>query len=327
MLDELVEEHPEFFQGNPFMQGYFKKELHPINIFSDAGRKLQMSDFDNDRFEIIIGVSGSGKSNSGAVFMEEFLKKNVPILVLDAKHEYYTLKELYKITVIGDYKNYDEKLSTSDPEALASRIVHERESMIISFAFADEKVDILSFSTKLLSKLYELEMKETYPIMIFIEEAQNYIPQYPSALQKPLMEIVKKIALMGRSIGLGACFISQRPQQLNKSIITQATHMILHKVVYPTDVDIYAELIPFERKVIDSTVSKLPKGKCVYVNNGKAAERQIRKKHSRDVASGPGYEIILNDIKKRLGGEEYVENNHRENGAEGQDTLPGFQDE
>lgn len=317
MLDELVQEHPEFFRDNPFMQGYFKKEIHKLKIFSDKGRNLQMSDFDNDRFGIILGVSGSGKSYSAADFMEEFLIKNVPIIVLDAKNEYYTLKELYKITVIGDYKNYDEKLSTSDPEILAERIVLGRESMIISLAFADEKVDILKFSTKLMKKLYELEMKETYPIMIFIEEAQNYIPQYPSALQKPLMEIVKQIALMGRYIGLGAFFISQRPQQLNKGIITQATHMILHKVVYPTDVDIYAELIPFERKVIDSTVSKLPPGKCVYVHNGKAAERQMRKKHSRDVASGPSYEVILNDLKKRFGGGEYAENNNREADSEG----------
>jgi len=320
MMEDIAlnEETKWLTEGNPAYRKFYTTETYDLNIFDDELRPPRMSDFQEDRFIVDLGMRGSGKSNTGGVLMEEFLIKKMPIVVVDIKNEYYTLRERYPITVIGEFEHYDERLSQNDPKSLAGRVINGKESVVLSF-FQVPKVKLFKFAIDFFQELYELEKKARYPIMIFVEEAQVFVPQnFPVENKnemKQLKEIMKDIALMGRSIGLGACFITQRSQQIDKSIITQAEHMFLHKVVHYRDQDIYKELIPFDAREVVYVVPKLMRGKCVYVHNGEAAIRQVRKKYSRDVASAPSYEKILKNEQEKYAEslrEEAVENGEGE---------------
>lgn len=317
----LSEETKWLTEDNPAFRQFYTTETYDLNIFDGGDRQPRMEDFQETAFGIILGMTGSGKSNTGGVLMESFLEKRVPIVVLDIKNEYYTLREKYHITVIGEFEYYDEKLSQNEPKALAARVVNGKESVILSF-FQVPKPKIFDFAIKFFQELYDLEKSVRYPIMIFVEEAQMFIPQnYPSEFRmevKQLKERLKEIALRGRSIGIGEFFISQRSQSVDKEIISSASHMFLHKVTHPRDQEIYKDLIPFDSREVVYVVPKL-KHKCVYVYGGEAAIRQVRKKYSRDVASAPGYDRVLRwvDGLREEEDEEYEKNNHREADSEG----------
>lgn len=50
----------------------------------------------------VLGIKGSGKSNTAAVLMEDLLTAGVPILVVDIAGEYHTLRDKFdQVTVIG----------------------------------------------------------------------------------------------------------------------------------------------------------------------------------------------------------------------------------
>jgi len=313
----LNEETKWLTEGNPAYRRFYMTETYDLNIFDDGDRQPRMEDFRESAFGVILGMTGSGKSNAAAVLMESFLTKRMPIVVVDIKNEFYTLREKYPITVIGEFEHYDERLSQNDPKALAARVIHGKESIILSF-FQVPKPKIYSFCIPFFQELYELEKIARYPIMIFIEESQMVIPQnYPSEFKmevKQLKERLKEIALRGRSVGIAIFFISQRSQSVDKEIISSASHMLLHRVNHPRDLNVYKDLIPYDFSEISYMVPKLARGTCVYIFGGQAQIRKVRKKYSRDVAQAPGYDKILRwvDGLRENEDEEYPENNKSE---------------
>ena len=57
----------------------------------------------------VLGIKGSGKSNTAAVLMEELLIAGIPICVVDIAGEYYTLKDEFPhVAIIG--RSYETKV-------------------------------------------------------------------------------------------------------------------------------------------------------------------------------------------------------------------------
>jgi hypothetical protein len=321
LLDDVLAKHPYVFDSMGSVKSFYKETQHQLDIFNDTEPQPQMEDYKEDKFSIIFGIPGTGKSYTAEVLIEEFLKKRWPCIIIDhEKDEYYTLKEKFHITVIGENEHCDQKFTYTNPKALAAKIVHNwpKESVVLSMNEIDRQ-KMLEFLISFFESLYEYERVAKHPIMIFVEEAQKLVPQRLPTLNtleiKKLKEKLVDIALMGRSVGLGMCFITQRSQKIDKDVITSAQHMFLHKVLHPNDIDIYKELIPFDKKIIEHEVKNLARGSCIYVYNEVARIRHVRKKITRDVASSPGFEKILDYYSE--------EDENDENGAARPDETQG----
>jgi DNA helicase HerA-like ATPase len=50
---------------------------------------------------VALGKSGSGKSNSASVVVEELLDDGYPVLIVDVDREYFGLKEEYELLHLG----------------------------------------------------------------------------------------------------------------------------------------------------------------------------------------------------------------------------------
>jgi len=59
------------------------------------------------KFIAILGIRGSGKTNTAAVILEELLEYNFPLTIVDVDGEYWGLKEEYEILVVGKSENVD----------------------------------------------------------------------------------------------------------------------------------------------------------------------------------------------------------------------------
>ena len=66
--------------------------------------------------EFITGKSGSGKSNTASVVVEELLDRQFPVLIVDTDGEYYGLKEEFEILHVGADEECDLQV---DPEHAA----------------------------------------------------------------------------------------------------------------------------------------------------------------------------------------------------------------
>jgi uncharacterized protein len=76
------------------------------------------------------------------------------------------------------------------------------------------------------------EQRGKFPIVIVLEEAQNYIAEKTESVAKTVFE---RIAREGRKYGISLVVCSQRPSELSKTVLSQCNSFIIHRLQNPED--------------------------------------------------------------------------------------------
>ena len=83
------------------------------------------------------------------------------------------------------------------------------------------------------------------PVVLVLEEAQNYIRQPRFAEDESIARVVfERIAREGRKYGLGLVVSSQRPSELSKTVLSQCSSFIVHRLQNPEDLRYFKEIVP-----------------------------------------------------------------------------------
>ncbi|MFW9990898.1 MAG: helicase HerA domain-containing protein [Candidatus Odinarchaeota archaeon] len=241
------------------------------------------------RFIALLGVRGSGKTNTSAVLAEEFLKLGLGLTIIDIEGEYWSLQEKFEILVAGGGPRSNVQVDLDHAEELA-KIVLERNVPIILDLSGFLKEEMTQFLLDYLKTMWVLEHDFRTPHMIFIEEAHEFIPQ---GISTDLKEVAIRIALRGRKWGLGAVVISQRSAKVDKNALTQAEVLFLHRVVHPADFGVYSDLLAKTKSEVKEEIPGLADGE-VYYRLGRESQRlQIRKRETFHAGFTPGLDQII----------------------------------
>ncbi|MFX1474266.1 MAG: helicase HerA domain-containing protein [Promethearchaeota archaeon] len=201
----------------------------------------------------IVGKTGSGKSYSAAVIMEEFLEKGIPIVVLDRHGEYSSLKipaEKGSKRFDVKPKSYEEQVIefadlTANPGAdlpieavlgtMPKDLVVSGQGTIINFRGLDLGVQE-ALSTEILYSLYEAATnREIPPFYCFVDEAHLLAPNRGKAATTKMMRL---LAQEGRKFAANLVVITQKPQLLDTHVRSQVGTWIIHQLTDVRDVDI-----------------------------------------------------------------------------------------
>ncbi|MGM0683748.1 MAG: helicase HerA domain-containing protein, partial [Halobacteriota archaeon] len=79
----------------------------------------------------ITGKSGSGKSNTASVVIENLLDNGFPVMIVDTDGEYYGLKEEYEILHAGADDECDIVVSPEHAEKLANLALEQNVPIIL----------------------------------------------------------------------------------------------------------------------------------------------------------------------------------------------------
>ena len=83
------------------------------------------------------------------------------------------------------------------------------------------------------------------PVVLVLEEAQNYIRQPRAGEEDSIARVVfERIAREGRKFGLGLVVASQRPSELSKTVLSQCSSFIVHRLQNPEDLRYFREIVP-----------------------------------------------------------------------------------
>ena len=174
----------------------------------------------------ICGQSGSGKSFTTGVFMEELARLGLQFVCFDALGAHKGLKQLPNVVEI---------VPTMEMHPNMERFVEEIEknpdmSAVIDCSLVDDAT-VQKIIAEYVENLFKKRMMRG--IMTIIEECQDLVPQNkPSLLSYgPIVKLCKK----GRQYGYGVCLISQRPHEVGKAALTQCTIQIIHGVIQTRD--------------------------------------------------------------------------------------------
>lgn len=234
----------------------------------------------------ITGKSGSGKSNTASVIIEELLDNSYDLLIVDPEGEYYGLKDEYDILHVGaDSELADAEVGPEDAEHIANIALTEDQPVILDmsdFLDGDLAKEVIH---NVVRELFTQEKTARKPFLLVIEEMQEYLPQ--SGGSGELAELLTRVAKRGRKRGLGMLGLSQRPASVDKDFITQCDWLVWHRLTWQNDLDVVRKILGSE---VAEQVEELDTGEAFLMTDwDESTERvKFREKRTLDAGATPG---------------------------------------
>lgn len=238
------------------------------------------------------GKSGSGKSNSASVLVEELLDRGHPVLIVDVDGEYWGLKETYEILHVGATDECDLQVGPEHARKLAELALQQSVPIVLDVSGYIEIEEADAVVREVATELFALEQTLERPFLLIVEEIHEYVPQKGGLDETG--KVLVRIAKRGRKRGLGLCGLSQRPSSVDKDFITQADLLVWHRLTWDTDTRVAGDVLGSEYA---NDIGGLEDGEAFVQSDWSEAdiERvQFRRKRTFDAGATPG----LDDVER-----------------------------
>lgn len=203
----------------------------------------------------LLAVRGAGKSNTAAVMAEEMFKAKLPFVVIDPVGSWYGLRSSSDGTAPGlpipifGGKHGDVPLERGAGELVADLVVDQRLSCVLDLSRFESEAGKKDFLLAFAKRLY---LRNEDPLHLFLEEADDFIPQKPMRDEAQLLRAWENIVRRGRSRGLGVTLITQRSAAIAKMVLTQVETLFAMRTTGPQDIASIEAWIKYHQ--VDNTV-------------------------------------------------------------------------
>ena len=248
----------------------------------------------------ITGKSGSGKSNTASVIIENLLDDGFPVMIVDTDGEYYGLKEEYEILHAGADDECDIVVSPEHAEKIASLALEQNVPIILDVSGYLEESTANELLLKVVRQLFAKEKKLKKPFLLVVEECHEYIPEGGGMDETGRMLI--KVGKRGRKHGLGIVGISQRPADVKKDFITQCDWLCWHRLTWDNDTKVVGRILG--SKYADA-VEELGDGEAFLMTDWDESIRRIQfhRKQTFDAGATPGLDDFERPELKSVSGD------------------------
>ena len=186
----------------------------------------------------MIGRKGAGKTYLATMVAEQMLDIKAQVVVIDPVGNWWGLrigadgkskgKEIFVIG--GDHG--DVPLVPEAGAKIAQLLVEKGVSAVIdvsSFRIGEHK----RFAADFAEEFFHLKKSKRSPVHVFIEEAQKIIPQRVGPDEARMVGAFEQIVRLGRNYGIGCSLVTQRPQSVNKEVLSQVECLCVLQVTGP----------------------------------------------------------------------------------------------
>ncbi|OOY16489.1 ATP-binding protein [Thioclava sp. DLFJ4-1] len=125
----------------------------------------------------------------------------------------------------------------------------------------DEVVELVSsvLARMIFRLLRQSDQRNRFPVHLLLEEAHRYISAIPSKYAIDASKIYERIAKEGRKYGLFLLAASQRPSELSKTVLSQCSNFVIHRIQNPDDLSQIRQMTPFISEAVLKRLPSLPK--------------------------------------------------------------------
>ena len=154
------------------------------------------------------------------------------------------LTKLLGLTSTGDHLVKRDQIVIVDMNAVDDEIVELVASVLARMIFR---------------LLRQAEPRNCFPVHLLLEEAHRYIAQTPSRYAIDASRIYERIAKEGRKYGLFVLAASQRPSELSRTVLSQCSNFVVHRIQNPEDLSHIRQMTPFISEAVLKRLPSLPK--------------------------------------------------------------------
>ena len=136
-------------------------------------------------------------------------------------------------------------------------------------AVEDEVVELVSaIAARMVFRLLrQAEPRNRFPVHLLLEEAHRYISATPSRYALDAGRIFDRIAKEGRKYGLFLIVASQRPSELSKTVLSQCSNFVVHRIQNPDDLSQIRQMSPSISEGVLRRLPTLPKQHALVFGN------------------------------------------------------------
>lgn len=211
----------------------------------------------------ITGKTGSGKSWTCGVLMEEFERTGLQFVCWDALDAHSGLSQLPGVEAIAPQED-----QTIDMPAFINRLKNSGKSVVINLmglSLGRQQQLVGDYCSALLESSFKDDRGNRKSLMTIFEECQDFVPQQGRPLS---FEPIVRLCKLGRALGFGVTMISQRPAAVNKEALSQASIYLIHNVIQFRDLKALEEQMGFGSdraliKRITAGIASAKSGECV----------------------------------------------------------------
>ncbi|WP_413992414.1 ATP-binding protein [Labrys okinawensis] len=149
--------------------------------------------------------------------------------------------------------------------------------------FSEVPSDVLPLMVSLLARLVFTtsqwtEQADRHPIALLCDEAHLYIPERTTSDSSDAVsvEIFERIAKEGRKYGIGLVVISQRPAEVNRTVLSQCNNVIAMRLTNGDDQIVIRRLLPDSLGSFGDLLPVLDIGEALVVGDASLLPTRVR---------------------------------------------------
>lgn len=118
--------------------------------------------------------------------------------------------------------------------------------------------------------------REKNPVLLVCEEAHRYVPERGDAQYEVAQSAIRRIAREGRKYGLGLMLVSQRPADIEGTVISQCNSWVVLRLGNVADQQHVTKFLPDSLSGMTKMLSSLPRQEALFVGEAAAIPARIK---------------------------------------------------
>lgn len=200
-------------------------------------------------------------------------------LMMDTTEDIEEVLVKFIAFVLGDfckvYKSSDTDIYTEYAKGIDNLQILESSNQITILDMSLLPSEVLETITGLVGRIileFVSRFKESdrgsMPIVMVLEEAQNYIPEINKKDRTSISrKVFERIAREGRKYGLSLVISSQRPSELSKTVLSQCNSFVIHRLQNPDDQQYIRKLVSSASSEVLNQLPILPQQHAVILGD------------------------------------------------------------
>jgi DNA helicase HerA-like ATPase len=133
----------------------------------------------------------------------------------------------------------------------------------------DDVVQVISavVARLVFERLRASQDRNGMPVNLVLEEAHRYIPEAGADYSLDATKVFERIAKEGRKYGLFITLASQRPSELSRTVLSQCSNFVVHRIQNPEDLQHVRRMTPFISESVMTRLPSLPKQHALIFGN------------------------------------------------------------
>lgn len=188
----------------------------------------------------LIARKGGGKTYAAKKLAEGMFEAGAQIIVLDTVGNWYglrvdgkvwTSRGLPVVLIGGDDSTYaDIRIKPHDGGRLGAALADEKAGSVVVDISPWSKTERSRFGADFAEEFFRAKKTRRTPVHLFLEEAQLLVPERYGGSAARMVGAFFDLIRLGRNYGIGTTLISQRPQSINKEVLSQTECLIVLQV-------------------------------------------------------------------------------------------------